>query len=198
MSHRLPRLLTALALALALVAGGALSVTSAEARTRPRPERRASLQWVLAAHDTELDKGVLDALGPDTDELLIDIANTPRETPRVRVRALAGLAFYPSEGTFGFLSSLLHERNFIGNAEGLQLRRQAIRSLGRGFGERAIDDLVALRTDPEPGIRQAVAAGLGDAGSARALPVLELWLSTEHDLVVREAVDRAVNRLRNR
>jgi len=195
MSHRLSRSLVALALA--LVGGGALTVTSAEARTRPRPERRASLQWVLAAHDTQLRKDVLDALGPDTAELLIDIANTPRETPRVRVRALAGLAFYPSEGTFGFLSSLLHERNLIGNADGLQMRRQAIRALGVAFGDRAIDDLVGLRTDSEPGIRQAVAAGLGDAG-ARALPVLELWLTTEHDLVVRDAVDRAVNRLKGR
>lgn len=193
MPHPLP-----LRLLLALALFATTPIATAEARTRPRPERRASLQWVLAAHDTELNKGVLDALGPDTDELLIDIANTPRETPRVRVRALAALAFYPSEGTFGFLSSLLHERNLIGNVEGLQLRRQAIRSLGRAFAERAVDDLAALRTDREPGIRQAVAQGLGDSGSARALPTLELWLSTEHDLVVREAVDRAVNRLRGR
>lgn len=174
------------------------SAADAEARTRPRPERKESLKWLLASHEAELRRDVLDVLGPDTEGMLIDIANTPRETPRVRVRALAGLGYYPSEGVFAFLSSLLHERNLIGNAEGLQMRRQAIRSLGLAFGDRAIDDLLALKSDTEPGIRQAVAAGLGDTRSLRALPELELWLTTEENLAVRQSVDAAVNRLRGR
>ncbi len=171
---------------------------TAQAANRSRPERRASLVWLLASYQTELKREMLDELGPDTVELLIDIANTPRDAPRVRVRALAGLGLYPSEDSYSFLTSLLNERNLIGNSHGLQMRRQAIRSLGRAFGERAIDELMTFKNDEQAGVRQAVAQALGDSRSARALPVLELWLTTEQDLLVRDAVDRAVNQLRGR
>jgi len=179
-----------------IVAMAAVGV--ADARTRSRPERRASLVWLLANYGVELKKDVIDRLGPDSEELLIDIANTPRDAPRVRVRALAGLALYPSDASFAFLSSLLYERNLIGNEPGLQMRRQAVRSLGRAFGDRGVDDLLELKGDPAPGLRQAVALALGDAGSVRALPLLELWLTTEQDFTVRQAVDLAVNRLHGR
>lgn len=193
----MPRPLPALSLALAL-ALLALAPTPADARTRSRPERRASLVWLLAATDAKLSRPALEALGPDTAELLIDIANTPREAPTVRVRALAGLGFYPTEPSYAFLSSLLNERNLIGHAEGLRMRRQAIRSLGWAFGDRAVDELLALRNDDEPGVRRSVALALGDSGSRRALPALEHWLTGEQDLAVRQAVDEAVNQLRGR
>lgn len=190
------------AIVIALAPIGAVAVLSpvagtASARTRPAEERRASLVWLLAETQTQLTRNGLDALGPNTDELLINIANAPRAAATVRVRALAGLAFYPNDATYAFLTSLLNERNLIGNDTGLRMRRQALRSLGV-FGERAVDDLLSLKTDPEAGIRQAVALALGDTGSERALPVLELWLTTEPVLSVREAVDRAVNQLHRR
>lgn len=182
-----------LALTLTLVGTG-----SAQAANRSRPERRASLVWLLASYGTELKRADLDELGPNTVELLIDIANTPRDAAKVRVRALAGLGLYPSEDSYSFLTSLLNERNLIGNPNGLQMRRQAIRSLGRAFGERALDELMTFKNDEQAGVRQAVAQALGDSRSPRALPVLELWLTTEQDLLVRDAVDRAVNQLRGR
>lgn len=190
------------AIVIALAPIGAVAMlgpiaTIASARTRPAEERRASLVWLLAETQTQLTRNGLDALGPNTDELLINIANAPRAAATVRVRALAGLAFYPNDATYAFLTSLLNERNLIGNDTGLRMRRQALRSLGV-FGERAVDDLLSLKTDPEAGIRQAVALALGDTGSERALPVLELWLTTEPVLSVREAVDRAVNQLHRR
>jgi len=182
-----------LVLTFALMGTGA-----AQAANRSRPERRASLVWLLASYHTELRRDTLDELGPDTVELLIDIANTPRDAPRVRVRALAGLGLYPTEDSYSFLTSLLNERNLIGNPDGLQMRRQAIRSLGRAFGERPIDELMTFKNDEQAGIRQAVAQALGDSRCQRALPVLELWLTSEQDLFVRDAVDKAVNQLRGR
>jgi len=173
-------------------------VGSAQASNRPRPARRASLVWLLASYQVELKRTDLDQFGPDTVELLIDIANTPRDAAKVRVRALAGLGLYPSEDSYAFLTSLLNERNLIGNFDGLQMRRQAIRSLGRGFGERAIDELMTFKNDEQPAVRQAVAQALGDSGSQRALPTLELWLDNEQDITVKIAVDRAVNQLRGR
>lgn len=183
---------------LLLVLTFAFMGNSAHAANRSRPERRASLVWLLASYHTELKRTDLDQLGPDTVELLIDIANTPRDAARVRVRALAGLGLYPSEDSYAFLTSLLNERNLIGNHDGLQMRRQAIRSLGRAFGERAIDELMTFKNDEQAGVRQSVAQALGDSGSQRALPVLELWLDVETDITVKMAIDRAVNQLRGR
>jgi HEAT repeat protein len=182
-------------LALAL---GLFAAAPANARNRSRPERRASLVWLLASTQSPLTRPTLDALGPDTSELLIDIANAPREAHTVRVRALAGLGFYASEPCYSFLASLLHERNLLDNAEGQRMRRQAIRSLGWAFGDRAVDELLPLRLDQAPPVRRAVAIALGDTRSQRALPTLELWLSSEQDINVREAVDKAVSQIRGR
>jgi len=182
-----------LALTFALIGTG-----TAQAAKRSRPERRASLVWLLASYHTELKRETLDELGPDTVELLIDIANTPRDAPRVRVRALAGPGLFPSEGSYSFPPSLLNERNPIGNSPGVQIRPEALRPRGRGFCEGPGAGPRAGQNDEQTGVRQAVAQALGDSRSARALPVLELWLTTEQDLLVRDAVDRAVNQLRGR
>jgi hypothetical protein len=182
----------------ALVLGGVLPPSDASARSRSRPEQRASLVWYLSAHELQLTREGLDRIGPDVPTLLVDVMNAPAESVRVRVRACAGLAFYPTQQSFDVLRSLLHERSLIGTELGLQLRRQALRSLGRAFGDRAVDEILPLRNDPEPLVREAVAHALSDAGSLRPLTVLETWLSDEPVLHVRMAVDRAVSRLRGR
>jgi len=186
-----PRLLRLAAL-LCLLATGFSSTASA----RSKSDQRSSLVWLLSSYELQLKPDALARIGPDVGELLVDIMNTPREAVRVRVRAVAALAFYPSEATYDVLTSLLHERAHNGTELGLQLRRQALRSLGRGFGDRAVEAMLHLRNDPEPLVREAVALGLLDAGSIRVLPTLETWLSVEPHLAVKIALDRAVNRLK--
>jgi len=170
----------------------------AAARTRSKGDQRNALIYYLSSYELELTRASLDRIGPDIPQVLVDVLNAPEAQVRVRVRACAALAFYPTEQTFDVLRTLLHERSFKGNELGLQMRRQALRSLGRGFGDRGIDDILALRDDPEPLVREAVAQALGDSGSVRPLTLLETWLSTEPVLHVRMAVDRAVSRLRER
>jgi HEAT repeat protein len=194
MMHRLQHIATA---AVATLLALALIQTS-DARARSKADQHNSLIWYLSAYEVELTRTSLDRLGPDVPQLLVDILNTPTAHLRVRVRACAALAFYPSEQTFDVLRTLLHERSLKGNELGLQMRRQALRSLGRGFGDRGVDDILGLRNDPEPLVREAVAQALSDAGSARPLAMLETWLATEPVLHVRMAVDRAVSRLRGR
>ncbi len=188
-----PRLLRAAALAFALA--GSLAVSS-DASARSKSEQRSSLVWLLSSYELQLRPENLARIGADVGELLVDIMNTPNEAVRVRVRAVAALAFYPSEATYEVLMSLLHERADNGTELGLQMRRQALRSLGRGFGDRAVDAMLSLKNDPEPLVREAVALGLLDAGSVRVVPTLETWLSVEPHLAVKIALDRAVNRLK--
>lgn len=182
---------------LAVLLGLSFAVPASAAR-RTKAEQRASLVWYLNAYELKLTRDSLDRIGPDVAELLVDILNTPDAFAKVRVRACAGLALYPSQQSFDVLRELLHERSLMGTELGIQLRRQALRSLGRGFGDRAVNDIIHLRNDPEPLVREAVAHALGDAKAERALPMLETWLSAEPVLHVRMAVDSTVARLRGR
>lgn len=186
------RLLAPLAAALLTL----VATASHAAPHRTKDDQRASLVSLLSAYELDLKRPVLDTIGPDVPTLLIAIANHPRELPRVRVRALAALALYPNEATLAYLRAQLWERSWMGGGLGTQMRRQALRSLGRGFGLRALDDVSALKDDPEPLVREAVAWALGDIGSPRAVPVLETWLAQEKAFTVRDAVDRALTQLR--
>lgn len=173
-------------------------VDTASARTRSKAEQRTSLVWYLDSHELKLTRESLDRIGDEVPQLLVDLVNTPDATVKVRVRACAGLGLYPTEQNFDVLRALLHERSLIGTELGIQLRRQALRSLGRAFGDRGVDDIIHLKNDSEPLIREAVAHALSDAGSARPLAMLETWLSVEPVLHVRMAVDAAVARLKTR
>jgi hypothetical protein len=173
-----------------------LASAHAERSRRSREDQRGSLVVLLSAYELRLDRAGLAMIGPDVPTLLIDIANTPREAPTVRTRALAGLAFYPDATTKNFLASLLNERSFEGTNLGRQLRRQAMRSFGKAFGDAAIDELVALKDDADPLVREGVALALGDAASARALPMLQTWLVNESVFTVHAAIDAACERLR--
>jgi len=180
----------------ALVVGATAALAGAARAERTRDDQRASLVSLLGAYELEIKRPALDTIGSRVPGLLIDIASHPSELPRVRVRALAALALYPSETTFAYLRAQLMERSWVGNGLGVQMRRQALRSLGRGFGERAFDDILALKGDAEPLVREAVAHALVDVGTERAVPVLEAWLPHEPVFVVRDAVDKALGRLR--
>jgi HEAT repeat protein len=163
---------------------------------RTAQAQRESLVMLLGAHEPLIARPALDRVGPDVARLLVDIASHPAERPTVRVRAVGALSLYPNPDTRGFLGSLLHEPTLTGNPLGTLLRAQAVRSLGSGFGESSVDAIAGLRGDPSPEVRQAVALGLGESGSARARLVLEAWLPIEPALGVREAIDKGLRRLR--
>lgn len=184
---------------------------------RPGPRRsaqaqRASLLMLLGAVEprgarpegppssgvvgTKLSRAALDHVGPEVPRLLVDIANHPAETTAVRVRALTALAFYPTPDIRSFLAGLLHEPALTGSPAGTMLRAEALRSLGKGFGEDAVEDLAALREDPSPTVRAAAAEGLGHTRSEVARQLLEAWLGAEPTLPVRAAIDDGLRRLR--
>ena len=186
-------------LALALLMVGALASDGRSETAGPRRSaaaQRESLLMVLGAREPLLVRLALDRIGPDVPRLLIDIASHPAERSTVRARALKALALYPGPNVRDFLGSLLHEPTLSGNVAGNSLRSEAVRSLGRGFGESAIDAIAALRGDTAPGVREAVALALGDTGSERAKRILEAWISLEPTIVVREAIDKGLLRLR--
>ncbi|MCA9519097.1 MAG: HEAT repeat domain-containing protein [Myxococcales bacterium] len=192
---RLPRLAAAALVAL-LALGGAAPAGARPARTLD--EQRESLFTLLSAYEMRVDRKVLDTIGPDVNDLLVDLADGPKVRPRVRVRAVSALGYYPSARTKAYLVSLIHERSLKGSAIGRDLRRQALRSYGFAYRDGAVDELLSVKDDPQPLVREAVAHGLGDTGSAYAITALETWLDQERDIVVRTAIDRSLDRLRGR
>lgn len=169
----------------------------ADARPRaPHPDEQfRSLLLLLNAHEFRVDRTVLDRVGPDVPHLLIKVVGESTHRPTVRVRATAALAVYPTDQTRKFLESRLWERGLVGTVSGIQIRRQAARSLAEAFGDAVVQLIAGLRDDPEPLIREGCAQALGASRSLQALPILKAWMSHEQELVVRAAVDAAYNEL---
>lgn len=175
------------------------AVAPAEAGPRRSlADQRDSLVMVLSAHEMALSRKLLDAIGSDVSDLLIDLADGPKVRPKVRVRAVSALGYYPGRRTKAYLVGLIHERSLKGSAMGRDLRRQAIRSYAFAYRDHAIAELLSVRDDPQPLVREAVAHGLGDTDSAYAITALESWLGQEDNLAVRTAIDRSLDRLRGR
>jgi len=185
-----------LGLSLGLFAAGDGRADGPRKKPRSFAEQRESLVTLLNAHEPELRRSVLDTIGPDVGRLLVDVASHPKERPTVRVRAVTALVNYPTEDTRSFLQSLLHERNLTGSDFGDVMRGQAIRCLGRAFGETSVDVIASLRGDTSRTIRSAVARGLGETGSAKAQLILESWLGQEEAISVKQAIDRGLLKLR--
>ncbi|PKN56815.1 MAG: hypothetical protein CVU56_14275 [Deltaproteobacteria bacterium HGW-Deltaproteobacteria-14] len=193
--------LVALATIVALVASfTVLPPLSAAARPAERnsTEQRELLMRLLADTNLELDRRILAPIGDDVPHQLVLIADLPRVAPIVRVRAVAALAYFPNATTQRYLTSILGERGNLGTDLGTRLRQQALRSLAVGFRGEAVEDILTLRRDREPLIRQSVANALKDAGDPRVLPVLEQWLGAEPVITVRAAIDDAISTLRGR
>ncbi|MFT7578674.1 MAG: HEAT repeat protein [Myxococcota bacterium] len=172
--------------------------TPALAVGKTSDQRRRTLVSLLANRDARLTRSVLRTVGPDINELLINIAGHPQARPHVRMRAIAGMGYFPSPPTRGFLGSLLLERNLLGTELGTMLRRQAIRSLAVAFGGEAVDDLLSLRNDPIKEIRVSLARALGDTGSPKALTHLKSWLGLEREITVKIAIDLSIDKLQGR
>lgn len=179
---------------LALVAVVALPQVAA-AQVSPQ-EQRKSLMWLLSAHEFRVERRLLDSVGEDVNRQLVHIASDPKVRPTIRSRAVASLAVYPSARTRDYLQSLLYERALEGTTAGVQLRRQAIRSLAWAFREAVVNTLSGLRQDADPQIREATAHALGDTRSPAAERILDAWLPHEPELFVRLAVDRSLDRIR--
>ena len=183
--------LMSLALALCLIAGNAQATPSRDIK-----EQERLLMVLLNAHEYRPTRKLLDRVGKDVNRLLVRISTYRSARAKVRVRALLSLALYPTRRTKLYLLSLFHERSLKKNNTGLLMRRQALRSAAFAFKTEVINDILILKADPSPQIREAVAHALGDTLSLSALSPLRAWLPNERELFVRIAIDRSIVRIK--
>lgn len=170
------------------------------AQVRTQKEQRTLILMVLRAHEYNPKLSVFKRIGSakDVTKILIMISGHKQFRAKTRVRAAAALALFPTQEVRLYLTSVVHERSFIGTMFGTLLRKQSLRSLGKAFGKEVVSDLAAVRTDTNAQIREGVAYALGDTGAIEAMPYLKGWLPNEKELFVRLAIDRSIDALRKR
>ena len=167
----------------------------ASARGRTIDEQERSVLSILSAHEYRPDLQVLRRVGPDVSRVLIRISSRKSVRLSIRLRAVATLELYPGEAIRRYLLTVLHDPLYRRSDLGLGMRRQAIRTLAKAFGDSVVDDLLELKQDVNAQLREAVAYGLGETGSRRAVPHLKSWLQRESELFVKLAIDKALNSL---
>lgn len=172
-----------------------LGPQDAFARGRTIDEQEKSVLSILSAHEYRPDREVLRRVGPDVSRVLVRISSRKAVRLSIRLRAIATLELYPGEAIRRYLLTVLHDPLYQANQLGLSMRRQAIRTLGKAFGDSVVDDLLELKQESNPQLREAVAYGLGETGSQRAVPHLKSWLQRESELFVKLAIDKALNSL---
>ncbi len=151
---------------------------------------QANRLWeLLQAPHPQVDAQVLQRIGPDVMQLLIETATAPRMDTPVRLRALGWLQWYPCTASKAVLMEALRARSAsVGTV------RVALRALGVGFGAAAVPVLGEHLLHPDPLVREAAAYALGDVDEAKARSMLDDRLEPESELAVRDAIVAALQR----
>lgn len=151
----------------------------------------APLRELLHGIDTIPTAAQLRAV-PDVVARLVEAARDRSLGVYARGRAVSLLTIVGSPEALDALRGLAAD-------EDVRVRAAAVYAVGRGFGEAAPDEALALLTAAldagEPGVRQSAARGLAWVGRrAEARAALERRSAVEGDEGVRAAIRRAIQR----
>ena len=128
------------------------------------------------------------ALPPTSDAELVQAAGDAKEDPKIRVRAMAGLAVRTPDGGDATMRAALADAAADGT-----LRRGAARALAAGY---LVEGLAALTTalgDPDHLLREAVVKALTPhVAQAKVRAALEARRGTEEHPLVMEALNKAL------
>lgn len=173
---------------LAAVLGLALLVPASASAT---PPSKAQLRALLSGFEHTPDAQTWRALGPEALPVLIDLYDDADAPQYVRLRSVHAVSFYPSPATRTFLLA-------VARAPGQSdlFVRQAVLSIGRAFGARAVDDIRPFLSHEEPVVREGAATALGRVHTGAALSALRGRLSVEPSAQVREVIERSLRETR--
>lgn len=189
--RRLSSASVALALAFSAILPGQL-LAAAPAPTQPSASKanQATRLWeLLQAPHPQVDAQLLQRIGPDVMQLLIETATAPRIEAPVRLRALGWLQWYPCTASKAVLMEALRARS-----ASIGTMRVALRALAVGWGAGAVPVLGEHLLHRDPLVREAAAYGLGDVDTAKARSMLDDRLERETELAVRDAIVASVQR----
>jgi len=187
----LRRALGGLAIGLCLLAAS-LPAGDAVAADAPSMEaQRSSLLALLKAYEPRYDAKTLHRIGPDVNSLLVEVAQSKSHYAVVRLRALAALRYYPTKQTKGVLMEMAYAPKLD-----VTTRRTALRALAQAFGAPMVGVLQGFLSNADRFMREAAIYGLGDIDDPRVDQILVDHEASEPEIVVRDAVERVLERRR--
>jgi HEAT repeat protein len=151
------------------------------------PPSKAELSRLLSGYEDVPPASVFREWGPDTLSVLVELYQDTDQPPFVRIRAVSAAAQYPSPAARTFLLAVARAPR-----QSDLFVREAVVSLGRAFGPRAIDDVRPFLRHREPVVREGAVIALSRIRTPEALSALRTRLPDEHADHVRERIREAV------
>lgn len=170
--------LSMLALVAALLAPGAVSAQAPS---------QARVRQPLSGFEETPGAATWHALGPRTLGVLIDLYEDASVPPYVRLRVVHAVSFYPSAATRTFLRAVASAPR-----QSDLFVRQALLSLARAFGPRAVDDVAPYLEHAEPVVREGAVRALGRIGTPEAREALRRRLPVEPLAYIRHTIERTL------
>lgn len=164
-----------------------LAISFVAATAHATPPTKEELRRALSGYEDVPPAEYWQRLGNETVGVLAEMYNDPATPAYVRYRAIYAVANYPIDATRTFLLA-------VARAPGqndLHIRA-ALVSLGRAFGDRAIEDVRPFLEHREPVVREGAIQALDRIGTPRAVTLLRTRLTTEPARHLRTRLERAV------
>ncbi|MFT5433989.1 MAG: HEAT repeat protein [Myxococcota bacterium] len=129
----------------------------------------------------------------DTNRVLTDLTINRKAALRLRLHAMRALEYYPTKRSEEVLMTMLFARKQLS-----PVKRVAMRVLARAFGVKMLFELIPFVRDPDPRMRSAASKALAEIDDGRVRNVLNNALVSEPDIVVRTAIEQALDTISER
>jgi len=164
-----------------------LAVVSLTGTAFAAPPSKAELAQLLSGYEDVPPASAWRDWGPETLGVLVELYQDGEQQPFVRMRAVSAAAHYPSAAARTFLLA-------VARAPGQSdlFVREAVVSLGRAFGPRAVDDVRPFLRHREPVVREGAVVALAEIRTPEALSALRTRLPDERTRHVAERIRRGL------
>lgn len=133
-------------------------------------------------------------LPKDALKVLKSVAADREQWPTRRSRAVIALGYFPQYDVRRFLEGLLR----IDDPIAPLLRRKAIRSLARAFGDQAIRIIQPYLKDEDFFVRETVIKSLGSIGTPKAIALIHDYKTVATTPVMLKTIDRVLKDVKNK
>ncbi len=151
------------------------------------PPSKVELSRLLSGYEDVPPASAFRTWGPETLSVLVELYQDAEQPPFVRMRAVSAAAYYPSPAARTFLLAVARAPR-----QSDLFVREAVMSLGRAFGPRAVDDVRPYLRHDEPVVREGAVIALSRIRTPEALTALRTRLPDERAAHVRDRIRAAI------
>ena len=172
----------------------ALTATTAMAGP-PTDTHRSRVRQLLLAKNGFPSAKLIMRTGPmaATNRAIAEIALQRNERPRMRLNAIRALEYFPTRRSEEVLMSLLYAKH-----QKPAFKKTCLRALARAFGVRMYFEILPFLRDENATTRAGAATALGEIEDGRVKGILANHLVHEQELMVRMAIEKAIEMIDER